>query len=666
MFKQLSLSMKLAVGFSAVLLILVVLGGIVYLNLGNISERSHAYVDYSRLNSTMAEKEGDHLEWVRNVEHLFLENLESTGVEMDPHKCALGKFLSGEECQAMMEADPAFKKLVHAIEEPHRRLHESARHLEDVWRTRHEGLTDILRDRLRDHHEWALKVSKMIIENDPSIDVELDADRCALGQWLRTEQYRRYAEDFPELRQIVADFKQPHQELHESAGLIQQALREGDRTGARDIFENRTLVALGKVAGGIQQAIDAEGQRLQAQDKAKQLYERETLTALADTRNFLKEIASHAHQQAADQADLLQGKVKTSLSMIIFLTAGAVLAGGLISFFLARSITRAIKRVIESLTSGSEQVTSASGQVAQSSQQMAEGASEQASSLEEISASLEEMASMTKQTAENANQANSMGTQTRKSSESGSTAMQRLNEVINKIKESSDETGNIVKTIDEIAFQTNLLALNAAVEAARAGEAGKGFAVVAEEVRSLAMRSAEAAKNTAKLIEEAKENADNGVNVSAEVDQALKQITENAQAVDNLINEVSSASEEQSKGIDQVNTAMADLDKVTQSNAANAEESASASEELSGQAQELNGMVETLAAIVGGARAKLDRHHAQAVGSSRRYRSSQSSFNTVAKKDQKADTTKVSARQERKANAQEATIPLDDDDLADF
>jgi methyl-accepting chemotaxis protein len=181
--------------------------------------------------------------------------------------------------------------------------------------------------------------------------------------------------------------------------------------------------------------------------------------------------------------------------------------------------------------------------------------------------------------------------------------MVRMGGAIQKIKQSSDETAKIIKTIDEIAMQTNLLALNAAVEAARAGEAGRGFAVVAEEVRNLAQRSAEAAKNTAYLIEGSQKNADDGVNASTEVAKIIEQIIVSVQKVTQLIAEVSAASQEQSQGIEQVNTAVAQMDKVTQSNAANAEESASASEELSSQAQNLNAMVADLVNIVGTANA---------------------------------------------------------------
>ncbi len=257
-----------------------------------------------------------------------------------------------------------------------------------------------------------------------------------------------------------------------------------------------------------------------------------------------------------------------------------------------------INKVIGSLdealvqvTEATEQVSSASQQISAGSQSLAQGANEQASSLEEVSSSLEEMSSMTKQNAENANQAKNLAAEANTNSITGGEAMKQMNVSIVKIKESSDQTAKIVKTIDEIAMQTNLLALNAAVEAARAGEAGRGFAVVAEEVRNLAQRSAEAAKNTANLIEESVKNADEGVAISSEVSKSFTVIEGSIKKVNDLIAEIAAASQEQSQGIDQVNTAVAQMDKVTQQNAANSEESASAAEEMSSQAEELQSMI---------------------------------------------------------------------------
>ncbi len=246
---------------------------------------------------------------------------------------------------------------------------------------------------------------------------------------------------------------------------------------------------------------------------------------------------------------------------------------------------------LNQVAEGVVQVSSASDQISRGSQNLAEGANEQASSLEEISSSLEQMASMTNQNADYAKQANGLSQEANDFALQGNSGMKKMMEAVNRIKESSDETAKIVKTIDEIAFQTNLLALNAAVEAARAGDAGKGFAVVAEEVRNLAQRSAEAAKNTSAMIQESVENADEGVATSREVAELLEHIDESSGKVKTLVAEIAAASKEQAAGIEQVNTAVAQLNQVTQQNAANSEESASAAEELNSQAAQLTDMV---------------------------------------------------------------------------
>jgi methyl-accepting chemotaxis protein len=285
--------------------------------------------------------------------------------------------------------------------------------------------------------------------------------------------------------------------------------------------------------------------------------------------------------------------------MMVTAIAG-VLLGTILAFMITTSIVKPLKIIIAALTEGAGQVTSAAGQVASASQSLAEGATEQAAGLEETSSSLEEMASMTKQSADSAQQANILAAEARKAADSGAGSMNKMSSAIHDIQHSADQTAKIIKVIDEIAFQTNLLALNAAVEAARAGEAGKGFAVVAEEVRSLAKRSAEAAKNTAALIEESVGTAKIGVEIAAEVESILKEIVSGISKTSDLVSEIAAASAEQSQGIEQINVAVTQMDQVTQSNAANAEESASAAEELTGQAEQMNEMVNQLTALVGG------------------------------------------------------------------
>jgi methyl-accepting chemotaxis protein len=415
-------------------------------------------------------------------------------------------------------------------------------------------------------------------------------------------------------------------------GLVQRLKEPADQQVVRDLKQ---------IALDYHQSLDRWDELLQKQKQQ----EKELVDA---SNSFIDQCSKLGEgQNKKMHAQINSSSVMTSSGAVITIIIGCVLA-----FIIASGIIRPLRRIIDGMENGANQVSQASDQVSSSSQSMAEGASEQASSLEETSASLEQMNATVRQNAENAQSANSMAEEARQMSVRGNEAMKRLTQTISKIKDSSDQTASILKTIDEIAFQTNLLALNAAVEAARAGEAGKGFAVVAEEVRSLAQRSAEASKSTAQLIEDACRNADQGVDVASEAETSLTQIDAAVTRVTELINEVSSASNEQADGIDQVTKAVSQMDQVTQANAASSEESAAASEELSAQAEELNSMVDELVGMVMGQR-KINR-----------------ATRTVSKPVSASKPTNrksVASKPSRSEHRAAAVIPLDDEDgIEDF
>jgi methyl-accepting chemotaxis protein len=325
--------------------------------------------------------------------------------------------------------------------------------------------------------------------------------------------------------------------------------------------------------------------------------ERESFKA---AEKFMNELVAVNEKMATSEASAAVSSATTAtLVALVLMVIGTALCL-ILGVYLSLSITRPMNRVVAGLSQGSDQVASASAQISASSQQLAEGASEQASSLEETSSSLEELSAMTKQNADNANRAKGMMAEAKAVVEKANIQMAELTEAISQITRSSEETGKIIKTIDEIAFQTNLLALNAAVEAARAGEAGAGFAVVADEVRNLALRAAEAARNTSDLIEKTIKAVKNGNECTISTQAAFQANAELSGKIAQLVDEIATASQEQANGISQVNTAVAEMDRVTQRTAANAEESASAAEEMNAQAQQMRSYVEDLAAVVGG------------------------------------------------------------------
>jgi methyl-accepting chemotaxis protein len=373
------------------------------------------------------------------------------------------------------------------------------------------------------------------------------------------------------------------------------------------------------------------------------------ITKLADTKVAQAKAKSDSNTVAAN----------TTVMITTILTAAATIIAFLLGFILTRSITGPINRVVSGLTDGAEQVAAAANQVSSASQSLAEGTTEQASSLEETSASLEEMSSMTKQNADNANQARSMMKEANQIVEKVTRHMTDMSGAIGDITRSSEETGKIIKTIDEIAFQTNLLALNAAVEAARAGEAGAGFAVVADEVRNLAMRASEAAKNTSNLIENTIKAVRNGNELTSATQQAFNENAAISKKIGQLIDEIATASEEQAQGIGQIGQAVTEMDKVTQSTASNAEESAAASEELNAQAEQLKVYVEELAAVVGGSgtgHRPVAAHFRPAPGSGAKY--------AALPAPPKKSTVKKSVG--KKPARPDQVIPLEDGDFKDF
>ncbi|MDD2708450.1 MAG: methyl-accepting chemotaxis protein [Verrucomicrobiae bacterium] len=391
---------------------------------------------------------------------------------------------------------------------------------------------------------------KHVVFTDLAVKAELDKEARALGDEMG-ELVAKYEKSItkPEEREIFS--KLP--------GLLTeyraQAVKLRDASTRKQMDEVHAILAsIGKVGN-------------------------EMIRVVESLREFNSKQASH-------DSDQIKAAVGSSRQVLATAITVALLVGIGLAIFLTITISRTLMKVADVLLAGSDQTTAASQEVSTASQAVAAGASEQASSLEETSASLEEMSSMTKRNAENTQKAKVLAGETHRTAEQGGKDMVEM-------KKAMEEVSKIVRSIDEIAFQTNILALNAAVEAARAGEAGAGFAVVADEVRNLAQRSAEAAKQTAAKIE-------TGVTVSENVGKILGEIVPKIRQMNELVTEVAEASGEQNQGIDQINIAVSQMDKVTQSNAANAEETASASEELSAQAVELRSTVMELLRLVGG------------------------------------------------------------------
>ncbi|HWW72565.1 MAG TPA: methyl-accepting chemotaxis protein, partial [Duganella sp.] len=252
-----------------------------------------------------------------------------------------------------------------------------------------------------------------------------------------------------------------------------------------------------------------------------------------------------------------------------------------------KGMNDSLRNVVSQVQIGTKTIASASNEIAVGNMDLSQRTEEQASSLEETASSMEELTSTVRQNAENARQANQLAHAASDVAERGGSIVGQVVSTMGTINDSSRKIFDIISVIDGIAFQTNILALNAAVEAARAGEQGRGFAVVASEVRNLAQRSAAAAKEIKELIGNSVEQVDIGSKLVQQAGSTMNEVVDSVRRVTDIMGEITSASSEQSIGIDQVNTAITQMDQVTQQNAALVEEAAAAAASMQEQAERL-------------------------------------------------------------------------------
>lgn len=302
----------------------------------------------------------------------------------------------------------------------------------------------------------------------------------------------------------------------------------------------------------------------------------------------------------SDTAPVTAASTDASMMILGFSIVGGIFSI-IIGFLFVRTSLQKLNGAAEDLASMGQNVRVASQEIASSSNSLSGSSAEAAASIEETTASTEEVASMIKLNSENARSASELSRVSEDQAQKGAEQVNQLIKAMEEISKSSIRIEEITSVIDDIAFQTNLLALNAAVEAARAGEQGKGFAVVAEAVRTLAQRSSSSAKEISDLIRDSVNKVKNGTDLAHKSGEYLAEIVKSVEKVSNLNSEISKASTEQDAGLNNINKAVIEMDKVTQENAREAQSTAQSSKQLSDQSEKLYELVDELRGILSGA-----------------------------------------------------------------
>lgn len=425
----------------------------------------------------------------------------------------------------------------------------------------------------------ALTTQQEVAENDAIID----------AAW--ADYFPNRVSDEQE-RAIAQGFETSLAELRAGIDEINTAMIDNDFEAAREIATTTLRAAYPKVLTAIQELIERNSVQAAVGNQ-------QAAAEYAWTRNFVVGVMAASVifsillaiwlirgimtplGKAQDLANAMaQGKLDNDTNITCKDEFGEMLRA-------LKAMETKFSQVVMSVRSNAESVNVAADEIVLGTDDLSRRTQEQAANIEQTAASMDEITSTVRQNADNASEADKLVHDVSQQANAGGAIAGQAVEAMEGINASSRKIAGIVGLIDEIAFQTNLLALNASVEAARAGEQGRGFAVVANEVRNLAGRSADAAKEIKKLVEESISQVDNGSNLVNRAGKSLEDIVNGVQRVTVLMGEIATASREQSQGIEQVNTAVSQMDSVTQQNASLVEESSAAGRTLQDQAAAL-------------------------------------------------------------------------------
>ena len=615
---DLSVKLKLGVGFGAVLVLANLVGAWGVEGLQETVGNAEQVIAGNRLRAEFSARSVDHLTWVRELSDFTRSDATELSLETDDRACALGRWLHGEGRAKAEALVPAMARALPDLERAHEELHATAVQIEALHRPMDESLGGFLREKKVDHLLWMARVRTAVMSRGRSgVDVELDPTRCSLGRWIGSRATQALAAREPEVAAWLAPLGAAHERLHGSAGVVDDALRDGRieaaRAGTTDV-----LLAADETLGILDRGIAWHDERLEDARAAFTVFDERTLPALERVRGSLAAIDELVRDNVMTDEAMLTAASSTRNGMIA-LVAVTVPVGVVLALFIGLSLSRRIQRclgAVESLAEGdltvslesdaqdeigaltaalgrmverlrsvigevcdvSGAVASGSHQIAQSADALSTGSSEQAASAEEITASVTQMSDYAQKSAHDVSETERSASKAARDTQSGG-------KLVSESVISTREIATKVAEVEEIARQTNLLALNAAIEAARAGVDGRGFAVVADEVRRLAEKSRNIATNIQEL---ARKNVERAEEAGRQIEAVVPEVTQTSR----LMSEIGSMIRDQGQSAEQIRTAIEQFAQVVQSNAASSEELASTADELSRSSKALVASVE--------------------------------------------------------------------------
>ena len=346
--RDLKIGTKLALGFGLMMLIFVIAGISNYNSFSGLEENIRESLEAGNLKAEMINREVDHLKWADKVQQLFLDD-ETTrlNVQLDPKQCAFGKWMYSEETQKLASEDPEFAAILKKIEEPHNKLHESAKHIDNTYVNFDMDLQGLLANRWIDHLNWARELGDAILSHT-EFTGSLDPHQCKFGQW-----YHNYQADNPEFAALLHKWEEPHNALHYKAADVVKAMKQNDYNKAREIYHSEVLPALEGVHLAYEETIGWIGQMANKQDKAYQIFSEQTEQHLGHTQECLTDLVGYFNDESVRAEATMYESIKSAVFILLILSV----FGAVIGFGAAFYITRIISRPISLVTHAAEEIS---------------------------------------------------------------------------------------------------------------------------------------------------------------------------------------------------------------------------------------------------------------------------------------------------------------------